>query len=62
LQDKSLIKTDLDAKGRAFESFLGRVFRGEFGQFFTPREIVEFMVEILDPILDPDEKCLIIDS
>lgn len=57
LQDKSLIKTDLDAKGRAFESFLGRVFRGEFGQFFTPREIVEFMVRMLEP----DERDLIMD-
>jgi len=58
LQDISLTKTDLDAKGRAFEQFLGKVFRGELGQFFTPREIIEFMVEFVNPgyedvIMDP---------
>jgi len=58
LQDISLTKTDLDAKGRAFEKFLGKVFRGEFGQFFTPREIVDFMVKFIDPdyrelVIDP---------
>lgn len=37
-----------DVKGVAFESFLGRTFRGELGQFFTPRSIVEFMVDVLD--------------
>ena len=57
LQDISLIKTDLDAKGRAFENFLGRVFRGEFGQFFTSREIVDFMVRMVDP----DERDLVMD-
>ena len=33
-----------DIKGIAFERFLGKTFRGEIGQFFTPRSIVEFMV------------------
>lgn len=58
LQDISLRTTDLDAKGRAFENFLGKLFRGEYGQYFTPRQIVEFMVEIIDPdeddyLIDP---------
>jgi len=57
LQDISLRATDLDAKGRAFESFLGKVFRDEYGQYFTPRNIVKFMVEVLDP----DEHDIIID-
>lgn len=39
--------TDLDSKGRAFETFMGSFFRGEFGQYFTPREIVKFIVEVL---------------
>lgn len=39
--------TDLDSKGRAFETFLGTFFRGDFGQYFTPREIVEFIVDVL---------------
>jgi type I restriction enzyme M protein len=38
-----------DIKGIAFEEFLGRTFRGELGQFFTPRTIVDYMVDILDP-------------
>lgn len=33
----------------AFEQFLGTTFRGELGQFFTPRTVVDFMTEILDP-------------
>jgi hypothetical protein len=36
-------------KGIAFERFLGRTFRGEIGQFFTPRTIVEFMVRMVEP-------------
>ena len=56
LQGVSLSKTDLDAKGVAFEHFLGKVFRGEMGQYFTPRTIVEFMVEMLDP---KDSDCVI---
>jgi type I restriction enzyme M protein len=39
--------TDLDSKGRAFETFMGSFFRGEFGQYFTPRVIVQFIVEAL---------------
>jgi type I restriction enzyme M protein len=49
LQDVSLKNTDLDAKGRAFEKFLGRLFRGEYGQYFTPRQVVEFMVSLINP-------------
>lgn len=37
-----------DVKGLAFESFLGKTFRGELGQFFTPRTIVNYMVDVLD--------------
>lgn len=47
LQDVSLLKTDLDSKGRAFETLMGSFFRGDFGQFFTPRKIVSFMVDSL---------------
>lgn len=39
--------TDLDSKGKAFETFLGTYFRGEFGQYFTPRNVVKFAVEAL---------------
>jgi len=58
LQSVSLARSDIDAKGRAFETFMGKIFRGELGQFFTPREIVKFMVHMLEPtsedvIIDP---------
>lgn len=49
LQVYNLSKTADDIKGIAFEKFLGKTFRGELGQFFTPRTIVDFMVELLDP-------------
>jgi type I restriction enzyme M protein len=49
LQRYNLSTTSEDIKGLAFEQFLGRTFRGELGQFFTPRTIVDYMVDILDP-------------
>lgn len=49
LQAYNLSDTSEDVKGVAFERFLGRTFRGEIGQFFTPRPIVEFMIRFLDP-------------
>jgi type I restriction enzyme M protein len=58
LQDVSLVETDLDAKGQAFEHFIGKYFRGEYGQFFTPRQVIEFMIKVIDPteedvVIDP---------
>lgn len=46
-QGVSFLETDLDSKGKAFETFLGAYFRGEFGQFFTPRNVVKFVVDVL---------------
>lgn len=57
LQEISLTETDLDAKGQAFEKFLGVVFRGGLGQYFTRRQIVEFVVDMLDP----DERDIVLD-
>ena len=45
LQDINLSKTDLDAKGLAFQNFMGGFFRGDFGQYFTPDTIVDFIVK-----------------
>ena len=58
LQAYNLSDTSEDIKGIAFERFLGSTFRGQIGQFFTPRPIVEFMIRLIDPkegdvILDP---------
>ena len=56
LQGANLSKTDLDSKGKAFETFMGSYFRGDFGQYFTPRNIVKFIVDVL-PITN-DSKVL----
>lgn len=49
LEKYNLSDTSEDIKGIAFERFLGRTFRGEIGQFFTPRTILEFMVRMVEP-------------
>lgn len=48
LQDINLSETDLDAKGFAFQSFISDFFRGDFGQYFTPNNIVKFIVQSLN--------------
>lgn len=58
LQDISLLQTDVDSIGIAFENFFGSVFRGELGQYFTMRPLCRFIVAALnttddDYILDP---------
>ena len=58
LEPFSFIGTGDDIKGTAYEVFLKSTLRGEFDQYFTPREIVDFMVKCADPdigdiILDP---------
>ncbi len=58
LEGISLDRTDLDTKGVAFEEFMGGFFKGDFGQYFTPRELISFAVQVLNPkrndlILDP---------
>jgi len=49
LERYNLSATSTDIKGIAFERFLGKTFRGEIGQFFTPRPIVEFMIRMIEP-------------
>lgn len=58
LEQYSLMKTDKDIIGNAFEIFAESKFVGEKGEFFTPREVVKMCVKIIDPkprekILDP---------
>jgi type I restriction enzyme M protein len=50
LERFNLSATGDDVKGLAFEQFLGTTFRGQLGQFFTPRPVVDFMVKLLDPL------------
>ncbi len=47
LESVNLGDTDLDSKGRAFETFMDSFFRGSFGQYFTPRPIVKFITDVL---------------
>ncbi len=58
LQDYALLKTDKDVVGDAFEVFAERQFAGDKGQFFTPRSVVNMVIEMIDPqqsdtIIDP---------
>ena len=58
LESINLSKTDLDTKGVAFEQFMDGFFKGDFGQYFTPREIIDFAVKMIQPkndelVLDP---------
>lgn len=58
LQNYCVMDADRDAIGDAFEVFIGPALRGTEGQFFTPRNVVKMMVEILDPkpgetVIDP---------
>lgn len=47
LENVNLGETDLDSKGRAFETFMDSFFRGNFGQYFTPRPMVKFTTDVL---------------
>jgi type I restriction enzyme M protein len=58
LQNYSITEASLDAVGDAFEVFRGPALRGAEGQFFTPRNVVRMMIDVLDPqsgeqVLDP---------
>jgi len=58
LQNYCITDADRDAIGDAFEVFIGPALRGPEGQFFTPRNVVKMVVDILDPkpgerIIDP---------
>jgi type I restriction enzyme M protein len=52
LESINFSATDLDTKGVAFERFLDGFFKGDFGQYFTPREIIQFCVAMMPPQAD----------
>ena len=54
LQPYSLLKTDIDVKGKAYEELVGANLRGDRGEFFTPRNIMRMAVKMVNP--KPDEK------
>jgi type I restriction enzyme M protein len=49
LQPWSLRKSTADVKGGVFEDFLGKTFRDDLGQYFTPTPVINLMVGILQP-------------
>lgn len=49
-------RTDVDAKGAAYQEIVGDNLRGDRGQFFTPRGAIRLMIDMLDP--KPDERFL----
>lgn len=58
LQNYTIMEADRDAIADAFEVFIGPALRGAEGQFFTPRNVIEMMVKMVDPrpgekIIDP---------
>ena len=52
LQQISLLKSSKDILSDAFEIFVSKILKDEGGQFFTPPNIIEFMVHYLDPTVD----------
>ncbi len=51
LQPWSLRKSTADVKGGVFEDFLGKTFRDDLGQYFTPTPVINLMVGILQPMV-----------
>lgn len=49
LERGSLLKTDSDVVGDAFEIFAESKLVGEKGEFFTPRGVIEIAIKIADP-------------
>jgi len=52
LQPWSLRKSTADVKGGVFEDFLGKTFRDDLGQYFTPTPVINLMVGILQPTVE----------
>ena len=58
LESYWLTRSSIDVKGRAFQRVLGSSQRAGMGQYFTPREVIQFIVAVVNPtladlILDP---------
>lgn len=56
LQKYSLLNTNIDIKGKAYEEIVGANLRGDRGEFFTPRNVMKMVVEMINP--GADEKVL----
>lgn len=54
LQDVKLFNSNLEVVDEAFEYLIGKTSKGEKGQYFTPRYVIDMCVRMLNP--KPDEK------
>jgi len=55
LQRFSLVDTETDVKGEAYEEIVGPNLRGDRGEFFTPRNVCNMIMEMLFSLF-PEEK------
>ena len=58
LQPWSLLDSNVDVKGKAYEEIVGSNLRGDRGEFFTPRNVCRMAITMLHPgpndlVLDP---------
>ena len=49
LQKYSLLNTNIDFKGKAYEEIVGSNLRGDRGEFFTPRNVMHMAVDMINP-------------
>ena len=56
LQQYAIQECARDAVGDAFEVFIGPSLKGGQGQFFTPRNVVKMVIDMVDP--SPDHKII----
>lgn len=49
LQSYSLLETNVDVKGKAYEELVGANLRGDRGEFFTPRNVMRMAVKMVNP-------------
>ena len=52
IQKYSLLNTRIDIKGKAYEEIVGANLRGDRGEFFTPRNVMAMVVEMMNPTID----------
>ena len=52
LQKYSLLNTNIDIKGKAYEEIVGANLRGDRGEFFTPRNVMKMTVDMINPKIE----------
>lgn len=52
LQKYTFLSTHIDIKGKAYEEIVGSNLRGDRGEFFTPRNVMQMVVEMVNPKVD----------